>query len=271
MPRPYENLISATDLTAEMANGRLVILDCRAKLGDLKWGQQEYAAGHIDGAVHADLDRQLASAPGAAGRHPLPPMSEWVATLQSWGVSEDTQVGVYDDMGGAMAARAWWMLRWAGHGAVALLDGGLQAWQQPLSTEVPNITPSNFAAGPSLATLVRVEDLLAADQPHNLVDARAEPRFAGREEPIDPVAGHIPGAVCFPFQANLGSDGRFLSKSELQARFAELPDPLVCYCGSGVTACHNLLALHICGRDAALYADSWSGWITDPGRPVATS
>ena len=212
-----------------------------------------------------------AAAPGDGGRHPLPDPAYLRGRFRAWGVNDSDQIVVYDDAGGAFAARAWWCARWLGHQAVALLDGGLAAWTGPLSQASPVVAPGNFSIRPPLTRTVDAATLLAELDGATLVDARAEARFAGREEPIDPVAGHIPGAVCLPFQANLAADGRFLPAAELQARFAGLPDDVVCYCGSGVTAAHNVLAMRIAGRaEPRLYPGSWSEWIRDPARPVAT-
>ena len=265
----YDNIVSVGNLERLQDAGHpLTIRDCRAALGDAAWGRQAYAEGHIEGALYANLDEDLAAPPDHRGRHPLPDPAEFCATLGRWGISADQQVVVYDDAGGAYAARAWWMLRWVGHAKVAVLDGGLKHWHRPLvkTSEAPLST--QFQQGAPLAETVAAEEAHAAA---SLLDARTEERWAGRAEPIDPVAGHIPGAVCLPFQENLDADGLFKSPAELTARFEGLDQPLVCYCGSGVTACHNILALHIAGiSDVRLYADSWSGWITDPNRPVAT-
>ena len=289
----FTTTISAKEL-ADCLPDQPLILDCRHKLGEPTWGHAQFIQGHIATAQYADMDTDLASPPGPSasgpsasgpsasgksGRHPLPEREQWVATLQSWGLSQNRQVVVYDDASGAFAARLWWMLRWVGHAYVAVLDGGLAQWSQPLAGgAAAPVAKGNFSAQPSLTQISTVADVSASvaastettDPTMNLIDARTEPRWAGLEEPIDPVAGHIPGAVCMPFQGNLAADGTFLSSAELKQRFASIPDPLICYCGSGVTACHNILALEIAGRQGALYVDSWSGWITDPKRPVHT-
>ena len=265
----YTNLIQADELQ-QLADST-VILDCRARLGQPGAGQELYLAGHLPGARFADLDRDLAAMPGAGGRHPLPEQADWLTTIRQWGIGNDTQVVVYDDAGGAYAARAWWMLRWVGHAAVAVLDGGLQSWNGPLASgEEPAATPSDFQARPSLTRLITVAEMEAAvaENRYTLLDARAEARWAGREEPVDPVAGHIPGALCRAFQDNLGPDGRFKSPRALAERFPADDADVVCYCGSGVTAGHNILAMHIAGLpEPWLYAGSWSGWITDPDAP----
>ena len=281
----FTDIISSADFTAQLESA--VILDCRAKLGEPTWGQNAYKSGHIPGAIYANLDEDLAAPPGLQGRHPLPEQDNWLQTVRGWGIENGQQVIAYDDAGGAYAARAWWMLRWLGHASVAVLDGGLASYTGPLQTgSGPLPTPSEFSPGQSLTKIITtealLEDVLAARN-MNLVDARAQTRWAGVEEPIDPKAGHIPGAVCFPFQDNLDADGHFKNAQELRARFAELSEHtdqvnaagdvnIVCYCGSGVTAAHNILAMHIAGMpEPALYADSWSGWITSENRPVSTA
>lgn len=265
-------LISAENLTARLQTGGngLALLDCRARLGEPDYGRRVYAEGHLPGAVHVDLDTDLAAPPGAAGRHPLPDRAELAAKLRDRGLNDADQVVVYDDAGGAFAGRAWWCLRWLGHRAVALLDGGLQHWPGPLSTEPSDRPPGDFSLRPSLTRTIdadRLADSLAA---LTVVDARSRERYEGREEPIDPVAGHIPGAVCLPFQENLGGDGKFLDAETLARRFEGLGPEVVCYCGSGVTAAHNVLAMTIAGlAEPMLYPGSWSEWIVDPSRPRA--
>lgn len=257
-----------------------LLFDCRTRLGEPDWGAQAFADGHIRSARHLDLDRHLAEAPGVGGRHPLPDAATLAAHLQSEGLDADQQVVVYDDAGGAFAARAWWCLRWLGHGAVAVLDGGLPAYlalpdvELALGPSQP-VTAGSFARGTPLTHQVDADAVLALIQQPSpntaLLDARTEARYAGAEEPIDPVAGHIPSAICRPFSANLNSSGRFKDPQTLRAELAMLPNQLICYCGSGVTAAHNILALVHAGLpEPALYPGSWSGWITDPSRPVAT-
>jgi len=269
----YTDIISAADLAAILPQS--AVLDCRAKLGDPAWGRRAYLSGHINSAQYADLDADLADPPGVHGRHPLPKPERFAATIRRWGIDAGRQVVVYDDAGGAFAARAWWMFRWLGHTSVAVLDGGLASWGQALKTGAESPPPrSDFAAQAPLTQVISSDELhtaLTARHPPTLVDTRARSRWAGEEEPIDPVAGHIPGAHCYPFQENLSADGCFKTATELRARFNAPGAHIVCYCGSGVTAAHNILAMHIAGLDEpALYADSWSGWITDPSRPVAT-
>jgi thiosulfate/3-mercaptopyruvate sulfurtransferase len=265
----YETLITAGDLARALTAGEPVrILDCRGRLDDPGYGRRAWQEGHIPGAVYASIDDDFAGPPGPGGRHPLPERARLAARLSELGVGDAHQVVVYDDAGGAFAARAWWCLRWLGHAGVAVLDGGFAAWDGPLSRETPNHPQARFTLRPALTRSIDVAELERRLGRVALVDARAQPRFEGREEPIDPVAGHIPGAVCMPFQGNLGADGRFRSPAELAARFADLPGEVVCYCGSGVSATHNILAMRLAGRpEPILYPGSWSEWITDPSRP----
>lgn len=281
---PLAQLITAEQLAARLAEPRLVILDCRFALEDVDYGQRSHAEGHLPGARFADLERDLSGpvVKGVTGRHPLPDPARLVERLRDWGIDDDSQIVLYDDGPGAFAARAWWLLAWLGkRDGVYLLDGGLNAWraaQLPLTTEPPASRRGSFQGQPDERLVVTAEQLRQSlDEPGlTLLDARALPRFRGEVEPIDPVAGHIPGALCAAFTDNLGSDGRFLPADRLRQRFAELlagrsPEGLVAYCGSGVTACHNLFALCLAGYPLApLYAGSWSEWITDPTRPVGT-
>ncbi|MBW2267464.1 MAG: sulfurtransferase [Deltaproteobacteria bacterium] len=245
------------------------VLDCRASLADLEHGRRVFAQGHIPGAQHADLDDDLAKPAGEGGRHPLPDPVALVAKLCAWGISDADQLVAYDDAGGAFAGRAWWLLRWLGHEQVAVLDGGLAAWRGELSQDTSLPSPGRFTRRTSLVRVVEADAIVSELGALALVDARAQPRFDGREEPIDPVAGHIPGAVCLPFQGNLDDAGHFLSAAELRERFDSLGDDPVCYCGSGVTAAHNVLAMRIAGLpEPRLYPGSWSEWILDPSRPM---
>jgi thiosulfate/3-mercaptopyruvate sulfurtransferase len=280
---PIAQLISPQQLAARLEQPGLVILDCRFALEDPDYGQRSYAEGHLAGAHFADLERDL-SGPvikGVTGRHPLPEPATLIARLQAWGIDADSDVVLYDDGPGAYAARAWWLLAWLGkRDGVFILDGGLKAWHAaglPLSLDPPANVLGHFTGQPDESLLRSAEQLQKRlGQPTlTLLDARAQPRFRGEVEPIDPVAGHIPGAQCAAFTDNLGSDGRFLPAEQLRQRFAEMlgersPTELVAYCGSGVTACHNLFALCLAGYPlASLYAGSWSEWITDPQRAVA--
>ena len=281
---PLAQLISPQQLAERQKAASVVILDCRFALEDPDYGRCSYAEGHIEGAQYADLNRHL-SGPvikGVTGRHPLPAAETLVQRLRAWGISADTDIVLYDDGPGAYAARAWWLLAWLGkRDGVFILDGGLKAWHGagfPLSLDAPLVAPGTFAGTPDNRLLLDAEQLeKRLGQPElTLIDARAQPRFRGDVEPIDPVAGHIPGAQCAAFNENLDTDGRFLPAAQLKQRFAaqlqgRSPDELVAYCGSGVTACHNLFALSLAGYPLGkLYAGSWSEWITDPKREIAT-
>jgi thiosulfate/3-mercaptopyruvate sulfurtransferase len=278
----HTTLIPPAALAARLFDLDLAIIDCRFTLVDKGRGHRDYLAGHIPGAVYAHLDDDLAGPiiPGLSGRHPLPDPDAFARRLGEWGIGEGVQVVAYDDAGGAYAARLWWMLRWLGHEAVAVLDGGWQAWlaegwpaaagreTRPLRVFSPHPRPE------LLATTAEV-DAIRLDPGWRLLDARGADRFRGENETLDPVAGHIPGALSLPYTGNLGPDGRFLPPQDLAARFAPLlghtpAQRIVCSCGSGVTAAHNLLAmLHAGLGEGRLYAGSWSEWITDPSRPVA--
>jgi thiosulfate/3-mercaptopyruvate sulfurtransferase len=276
----YRTLIDVATLAALEAP---LILDCRFNLADTAAGERAYAQSHLPGAVYAHLDRDLSSPiTPSTGRHPLPDPAQLMAKLQAAGLSERRQVVVYDDAGGAIAARAWWLLRWLGHEAVALLDGGWQAWceaGQPLRSDAAKTLSATQAVDitPLTALQIDVEALQQALDAGQvlLFDARAGERYRGEVEPLDPVAGHVPGAVNAPLTDNL-ADGRFLPPAQLRQRWltrldGAAPETVVHMCGSGVTACHNLLAMEhagLCG--SRLYAGSWSEWIRDPGRAVAT-
>lgn len=281
---PLAQLISASQLQQRLAQPNLLILDCRFALDDGAYGQRSYDEGHIPGAQFADLERDL-SGPihkGRTGRHPLPDAKQLLQRLRDWGLNSDSDMVLYDDGPGAFAARAWWLLAWLGkREGVYLLDGGLKAWRKAggeLTHTLPVAEGGDFSGKPDASLLVSAEQLQQRlrDPQLTLLDARALPRFKGEVEPLDPVAGHIPGAQCAVFTDNLDSDGHFLAAAQLRQRFtaqlAERPaSGLVAYCGSGVTACHNLFALCLAGYPLApLYAGSWSEWITDPDRPVAT-
>ncbi|MGP6430323.1 sulfurtransferase [Pseudomonas paraglycinae] len=281
---PIAQLISPTALDARKAQPGLVILDCRFALEDPDYGQRSYAEGHIAGAHFADLERDLSGpvTKGVTGRHPLPEPAALIESLQAFGIDNDSDVVLYDDGPGAYAARAWWLLAWLGkRDGVFILDGGLKAWHAaglPLSLDPPSAARGNFSGKPDMSLLLSAEQLQQRlGQPAlTLLDARALPRFKGEVEPIDPIAGHIPGAQCAAFTDNLGSDGRFLPADQLKQRFAaklgeRSPNDLVAYCGSGVTACHNLFALSLAGYPlGSLYAGSWSEWINEPSRGIAT-
>jgi thiosulfate/3-mercaptopyruvate sulfurtransferase len=273
-------VISPPQLASMLAEPKLRIVDCRASLQNAAAGREAYAKSHLPGATFADLLEDLSGpiVPGSTGRHPLPDVQTFVAKLRAWGIGTASQVVVYDDAAGAFAARLWWMLRWLGHDDALLLDGGFSAWVgegHPVTDEIRLPPPGELT--PRLrAELLATSRELSAPQSrsHKLFDARAPERFRGDVEPIDAVAGHIPGAINLPFAGNL-RDGRFRSPSELRERFAAVladtpPEDAIVYCGSGVTACHDVLAFAHAGLPLPrLYAGSWSEWITDSARPIA--
>ncbi|RFP10733.1 MULTISPECIES: sulfurtransferase [unclassified Duganella] len=280
----HTTLIGAAELSQHLTDDNWVILDCRHDLMNPNAGRDGFAIGHIQNAQFANIDTDLSGAKQGAdgkfrGRHPLPERAALIETLRGWGINDDTQVVAYDAHGGMFAARLWWLLRWVGHPAVAVLDGGLAAWQ---SQGLPMVTPEAPRARgtiheqPSLAPTVSVEDVVAnlATQARTVVDARAADRYRGENETIDPVGGHIPAAKNRFFKDNLNADGRFKDAAQLKEEFAPLfasAPQAIMQCGSGVTACHNLLALEVAGlTGAALYPGSWSEWCADPARPVAT-
>ncbi|MEU2783833.1 sulfurtransferase [Streptomyces sp. NPDC007110] len=274
-------IISASELaTALTGDDPPVLLDVRWQLtlatasGEPPFdGRAAHAAGHIPAAVYVDLDRELASEPGPRGRHPLPDLAGFGRSMRRAGVSSTRPVVVYDGGQGWAAARAWWLLRWTGHPDVRVLDGGLPAWEGPLETAVPAPAEGDFEPVPSAAGLLDADGAAALARSGVLLDARAGERYRGEVEPIDPVGGHIPGAVSAPTNENVGPDGRFLPAGELAARFKELGavegTEVGVYCGSGVSAAHEALALAVAGIPAALYVGSWSEWSADPARPVA--
>lgn len=266
-------IISTSELHDLLASGDVTVLDVRYRMGGPP-GPAEYAAGHVPGAAYVDLDEDLASAPGAGGRHPMPEPEVFVAAMRRAGVSASRQVVVYDDWAGHAAARAWWLLRHYGHPSVRVLDGGWSAWVSSggaVSTAAVSPTPGDFDGRPGAMPVVEASGVLDVDV---LVDARAPERYRGETEPIDPVAGHVPGAVNVPTAANLDEAGRFRPADELRSAYAvvgAVPGAdVAAYCGSGVTACHDILAMELAGVSAALYPGSWSGWISDPERPVET-
>ncbi|KVE36294.1 sulfurtransferase [Burkholderia sp. TSV86] len=280
----YTTLISADNLAERLAAapGSVLVFDCRFDLADPGAGEQAYAAGHIPGAHYLHLDRDLSGPKtGTNGRHPLPARDALAETLKARGRAQNQQAVAYDAQGGMYAARLWWLLRWLGHDSVAVLDGGLQAWQaagQPLTQDEPQASAGDFRALAPLATVVDAQAVLAnlATKDRIVIDARAADRYRGENETLDRLGGHIPGALNRFFKDNLTADGRFKSGHELREAFQALlgatpPNRAILQCGSGVTACHNALAMEIAGlHDAALYAGSWSEWSADPSRPVAT-
>jgi thiosulfate/3-mercaptopyruvate sulfurtransferase len=275
----HTTLISAVELAAHIADPKWVVIDCRHDLMDLSAGRAAYNAGHLPGARFADMETQLSGAKYDAhgafrGRHPLPEQTALIDTLRRWGIDDDTQVVAVDAHGGMYAARLWFLLRWVGHAAVAVLDGGMQAWEaigQTLDTAIPAPAPGTITVQPALVATLDANQVLVHG---NIVDARAPDRFRGENETMDPVGGHIPGAKNRFFKDNLTADGKFKDAAQLRAELAPVVGDAassVMQCGSGVTACHNLLALEVAGMPGAkLYPGSWSEWVSDAARPVAT-
>ena len=273
-------IVCCSELAAHLNDADWRVFDCRHQLSDAGYGEKAYAAGHLPGAFFMHLDRDLSGLKtGKNGRHPLPDPQQLAAKLGAAGVSRQTQVVVCDDAGGMMAGRLWWLLRWLGHDRVAVLDGGIGQWLKegrPLSSEAPTSMPVGFAVA-QRDWVVGSEEVLANIEGGELcvIDARAPDRFRGENETMDPVGGHIPGARNRFFRDNLEADGCFRSAAELRNAYLGLlagvdPAQVVMQCGSGVTACHNLLAMEIAGlHGAKLYAGSWSEWCSDPARPVA--
>jgi thiosulfate/3-mercaptopyruvate sulfurtransferase len=297
MTARYTTLISVDQLKPLQGFGaRLMIFDCTFDLMNPAAGEEQFRQAHIPGAVYASLDAALSDKgtfdpdgthhphPDAAsgGRHPLPAREKFAMWLSSVGFANDMQAVVYDRNGANYCGRLWWMLKWAGHDAVAVLDGGLQAWQASggavASGPEPTRFQSNFELGAPLRSLASTQDVLQglSGAAQTLIDARAEPRYKGEVEPLDPVAGHIPGALNRPFSRNIGADGRFKPPAQLKAEFEQLlggrdPGSVVHHCGSGVSAVPNVLAMELAGfGPTSLYAGSWSEWCSDPARPVET-
>ncbi len=282
----YTTLITAAQLQSLMASGApLMVFDCSFELMQAQAGDQQFLERRIEGAVRANLDRHLSAQPGrgrsSGGRHPLPTPRDCAAWLASTGFNHNMQAVVYDRQGTTYCARLWWMLKWLGHDAVAVLDGGLPAWQAMggalSSGEATPLASGQFVAKTPRATLVTSAQVLAAlgSAAQTVLDARAGPRYRGEVEPLDPIAGHIPGALNRPFGDNFQQDGRFKDRQTLYAEFSSLlggrdPSGVVHQCGSGVTATPNMLAMELAGLGAsALYAGSWSEWCSEPTRPVA--
>lgn len=277
----YTTLIECSSLLKNLSCPDYLVLDCRFNLSDPLWSQKAYQQGHIPTAHYFDLDHDLSSPiTPLSGRHPLPDPIKLAKRLTDVGLSTEHQVVVYDEGNGMMASRAWWLLHWMGHEAVAVLNGGLAAWQSidaPITTDLP--TPK--AAPPWTPSLepsvISTEQLWPTANPAwQLIDARAAERFRGEVEPLDPIAGHIPNALNRPLTDNLQADGRFKNPEQLKADWltilnGKLAENVVHMCGSGVSACHNILAMEVAGLTGSkLYAGSWSEWIRDPQRPVAT-
>ena len=276
----FRTLISTSALAMHLDDDHIAIVDCRFLLAEESWGEQAYVESHIPHAVYAHLDRDLSGPKsGTNGRHPLPHPDAAARTFAHLGITSGVQVVAYDQDTGMYASRLWWMLRWLGHDAVAVLDGGFAKWTaegRDTRSGTETRAPQTFTAAPRDEMLATVDQVAAlrADRDWQLVDARAPERFRGDVEPLDKVAGHIPGAANHCYQTNLDADGSFRSPEDLRAQMRPAlgdhsADHIVCYCGSGVTACHNLLALEHAGLTGAkLYAGSWSEWSSDPRRPV---
>jgi thiosulfate/3-mercaptopyruvate sulfurtransferase len=273
-----QELATLLDPSAPPAD-RPVVLDVRWRLAGPP-ARDDYARAHLPGAVFVDLDTELAAPPGPAGRHPLPDPAALQATLRAAGVNAGDTVVAYDDRDGSVAARAWWLLRWAGHHEVAVLDGGYAAWAEegrPVTADIPAPAPGDIVVTPGQLPVLDADQAADLAKTGVLLDARAAERYRGDVEPVDPRAGHVPGARNAPFAGHVGPDGRWRSPAELAERFAELgvanDTEIGAYCGSGVTASSVVLAIEVAGvldRPAALYAGSWSNWSADPARPVAT-
>jgi len=285
MGAPEDPLICPAELAEALAGGEPpVLIDVRWRLGGPP-GLDGYRAGHVPGAVYVDLDTQLAGPPGNRGRHPLPATADFEAAMRAAGVRSGRNVVVCDEADSTTAARAWWMLRYYGHEQVRVLDGGFRAWAAaglPVSTHDTVPESGDFTARPGQMPVLDAASAGTLARSGTLLDARAPARYRGEAEPVDRVAGHIPGALSAPTAENVTADGRFRPVADLRARFADLgvkaaaddaadlSDQVGVYCGSGVTAAHEMLALTLAGIPAALYVGSWSDWLTDPGRPVAT-
>jgi thiosulfate/3-mercaptopyruvate sulfurtransferase len=279
---PYRTLVSVDELANLVDKGSVAVVDCRFSLADPAAGRAEYAAEHIPGAVYADLDEHLSSPiTETSGRHPLPDPGKFARQLADWGIHPARQVVAYDNSGGAFAARFWWLARWVGLTDVAVLDSGWNAWVKsghPTTSDVVVPTPTEFEPQIDHTQWISTASLISSLDKGEvlLVDAREPERYRGDTEPIDPVAGHVPGARNLPFKQNLSPTGAFLPIGELRQRFATVSElaagkPIVHMCGSGVTACHNVLAMEHAGLpNSKLYAGSWSEYLRDPSRPVAT-
>lgn len=278
----YTTIISALELVNHITNPNWAIIDCRFSLDNPERGRKDYVQSHIPGAIYAHLNEDLSDQiiPGKTGRHPLPNVETFAQTLSKWGIDSHVQVVAYDDKGGSIAARLWWMLGWVGHNSTAVLNGGWQQWIKNnylVKSGVETRKFSTFVPRLRNELVLNANDVLRIlnNPGFRLLDSRSADRYRGEHETVDPIAGHIPGALSAPFADNLNPEGLFLPREELKTRFQTLlgnvpPERAVFYCGSGVTASHNLLALAYAGLgDARLYAGSWSDWITDPNRPIS--
>jgi len=277
----YSSLISTQTAQDNLDNPNWCFFDCRYELTAPEKKKVEFTISHIPGALYVHMNQDLAAThvPGKTGRHPLPSVDEMVSRFSAMGIDKSIQVVVYDDAGGAHAARFWWILRWLGHDAVAVIDGGWSCWikeERPVNSELLIPEAKEFIASPRLSWTVTADEILKdLNNPETCVlDARSAQRFRGENEKFDPVAGHIPGANSAPFTENLDENGNWKSRSELRQKFEKLLDgssveETVSYCGSGITACHNILAMYHAGLgDSRLYPGSWSEWIANPDRPI---
>ena len=278
----YKTTISEKDLKNNISNNDFIIFDTRCDLKDSGYGIDSYTEGHIENSIFVDVDTDLASEKQqGTGRHPLPKVETFCDKLSHWGMDNNKQVVIYDDAGGAFAGRMWWMLRWLGHEDVAVLDGGLNAWVKngnKLITSPTLFKKSYFEPTINNEMIATLRDVENAQHVLNtiLLDARSKERYEGISDPVDPIAGHVPGAISHPLGTNLDRTGKFKDKEELKHNFDKISHDLkekeiISMCGSGITACHNILALEIAGiKNAKLYVGSWSEWITDPNRIVVT-
>jgi thiosulfate/3-mercaptopyruvate sulfurtransferase len=278
----FTSLISVSELNLHLHDPEWVVVDCRFSLDNSERGRRDYLSSHIPGAVYAHIEKDLSGKriPGETGRHPLPDITAFTRAVSSWGIDSGTQVVVYDDSAGFMAVRLWWMLNWLGHPRVALLDGGWASWVRagmPTRSGLEHNPPRRFEPHETPDAFARTDQVqhCTNNPSYVILDARAAPRYRGEVEPIDPVAGHIPGAVSAPCEENVSPDGTFLPAEILRARYEKLVNSVpienvICYCGSGITAAHNLFALAYSGLGmGSLYAGSWSEWIADSSRPIA--
>ena len=279
----YAALVTAEELLPHLDDPNWLVIDCRFSLQEPGKGREDYLEEHIPGSIYAHLDEDLSGpvVPGKTSRHPLPSLERIVELFSAWGIDERVQVVVLDFKGGGMAVRLWWMLQWLGHEAVALLDGGWGGWKEkgfPVTSEIVEPSPRTFVPRMQEGWTMDAHqvDAVRKDPRFRVVDSRSYDRYLGLQEPIDPVAGHIPGAICMDFMENLDEQGFFKSADELRRRFEQAiqgvpADHVVFYCGSGVTSCHNVFAMRLAGLGMPrIYPGSWSEWITDPRRPVAT-
>jgi thiosulfate/3-mercaptopyruvate sulfurtransferase len=274
----YTSIIEAELLDQHLDDPNWIVFDCRYNSFDKEAGFNQYLESHIPGARYAHMDKDLSGPiiPGQTGRHPFPDEGVFTNQLRQWGVNQSSQVVVYDASHGALASRLWFMLRYLGHDKVAILNGGFNNWTKqkfPITADLPNIEQGNFESNIQTELVASLSSVVEISKKNDacLIDSRAANRYRGETEPLDPIAGHIPNAENYPFAENVNSDGMWKSKEEIKDRFKNLRQEkeMIFYCGSGVTACHNLLALHYAEiADAKLYPGSWSEWIVDPKRPI---